>query len=167
VEIVSDGTTVTVYDWDGKRYAQVQAIGSFDQLVDKLRSDLMVDIPGADLLLSNAFDELTSGVIEARIIGSSIVDGVECDHLAFRNLDTDRQIWIERGGRPLPRKYVITSKTVATAPQYTLRLRDWQSGEVVAADAFKFAPPSGSTRVEIASLHVDEVPAGNRQEEKK
>ena len=54
-----------------------------------------------------------------------MVDGVECDHLAFRNLETDWQIWIERGERPLPRKYVITSKTVATAPQYTLRLRDW------------------------------------------
>lgn len=159
VEIVSDGTTVTIHNRDGKQFTQVQATGGFDQLVDRLRSDLMIEIPGADLLLSNAFDELTSGVTEARVIGSGVVDGIECDHLAFRNFDTDWQIWIESGGRPLPRKYVITSKTVATAPQYTLRLRDWKSGEVVAADAFKFTPPSGSTRVEIASLHVDEVPA--------
>ena len=61
------------------------------------------------------------------------MDGVVCDHLAFRNLDTDWQIWVESGERPLPRKYVITSKTVAAAPQYTLRLRDsasiWATSE--------------------------------------
>jgi hypothetical protein len=158
VEIVSDGSTVTVHDRDGKRFAQVQATGGFDELVDRLRTDLLVEISGADLLLSNAFEELTSGVIEAKVIGYGVVDGVECDHLAFRNLDTDWQIWVESGGRPLPRKYVITSKTVATAPQYTLRLRDWKT-EVVAAEAFKFTPPDGSSRVEITSLHVDEVPA--------
>jgi hypothetical protein len=164
VEIVSDGSTITVHDQDGKRFAQVQATGSFDQLVDRIRADLMVEIPGADLLLADAFKELTSGVIEAKVVGHGVVDGIECDHLAFRNVDTDWQIWIERGGRPVPRKYVVTSKTVATAPQYILRLRDWTMGETVAADAFRFTAPDGSTRVEIASLHVDEVPAATRQE---
>ena len=164
VEIVSDGSTVAVHDRDGKKFAQVQAAGGFDKLVDKLRTDSMIEIPGADLLLSNAFEELSSGVIEGRVVGSGIVDGVPCDHLAFRNLDTDWQIWIESGERPLPRKYVITSKTLATAPQYTLRLRDWKSGDAVAADAFKFTPPSGSNRVEVSTLHIDEVPAATQQE---
>jgi hypothetical protein len=164
VEIVSDGSTVIVHDRDGKQFAQVQTTGGFDQLVDKLRTDNRIEIPGADLLLSNAFEELTSGVIEGRVIGSGVVEGVECDHLAFRNLDTDWQIWIESGERPLPRKYVITSKTLATAPQYTLRLRDWKSGEAVSADAFRFNPPSGSNRVEVVSLHLDEVPPANPQE---
>ena len=164
VELVSDGSTVTVHDRDGKQFAQLQAVGGFDKLVEKLRSDSMIEIPGADLLLSNAFDELTAGVIEGRVIGSGVVDGAPCDHLAFRNLDTDWQIWIESGERPLPRKYVITSKTLATAPQYTLRLRDWKSGDAVAADAFKFTPPSGTNRVEVTTLHIDEVPAAKPQE---
>jgi hypothetical protein len=164
VEIVSDGSIVTVNDRDGNRFAQIEAAGGFDKLVDKLRSDSLIEIPGADLLLSNAFEELTSGVIESRVIGQGVVDGVECDHLAFRNHDTDWQIWIESGERPLPRKYVITSKTVATAPQYTLRLRDWKSGEAVSADAFRFNPPSGSKGVEVTSLHLDEVPPANPQE---
>ena len=49
----------------------------FAKAVDRLRTDLMVEIPGADLLLANAFDELTSGVIEAKVIGSGVDDGVE------------------------------------------------------------------------------------------
>ena len=168
VEIVSDGSSVTVHDRDARKFAQVQVQegGGFDKLVDRLRSDLAVEIPGADLLLSNAFEELTSGVLEGRVIGMGVVDGVECDHLAFRNLDTDWQIWIETGERPLPRKYVITSKTMATAPQYTLRLRDWKAGIAIASDVFSFTPPSGTSRVERASLsNVDEIPAAATEEE--
>jgi hypothetical protein len=167
VEIVSDGSAVTVHDRDARKFAQVQVqSGGFDKLVDKLRSDLAVEIPGADLLLSNAFEELTSGVLEGRVIGKGVVDGVECDHLAFRNLDTDWQIWIEPGERPLPRKYVITSKTLATGPQYTLRLRDWKAGIAIASQVFDFTPPSGSSRVERASLsNIDEIPAASTDEE--
>ena len=59
---------------------------------------------------------------------------------------------------------MITSKTLATAPQYTLRLRDWKSGEALSADAFRFDPPSGSKGVAITSVHLDEVPPANPQE---
>jgi len=55
-----------------------------------------------------------------------VVDGFECEHLAFRNDDTDWQIWIQVGDAPIPRKYVITSKTEEGAPQYTLVIRDWK-----------------------------------------
>jgi hypothetical protein len=161
VELVADGTHVTLSDKDRKRFAQVPAKGSFDQVVDKLRAELMTDLPGADLLLSKAYDELTAGVLEAKHVGRGVVEGVECEHLAFRNVDTDWQIWVETGDRPIPRKYVITSKTVAAAPQYTLRIRDWRSGVSVAADAFTFTPPADYSGVAITALtDIDEVPAG-------
>ena len=41
-----------------------------------------------------------AGVLEAKHIGRGVVEGVECEHLAFRNLDTDWQIWVEVGDRP-------------------------------------------------------------------
>ena len=78
------------------------------------------------------------------MIGKGVIDGVECDHLAFRNLETDWQIWIESGAKPIPRKYVITSKGIGEAPQYTLRIKDWKTE--VAADAFAFK--AGSVRQE-------------------
>ena len=33
-------------------------------------------------------DELTEDVLIAKRIGQGVVDGVECEHLAFRNFDT-------------------------------------------------------------------------------
>ena len=161
VELVSDGATVTVHDRDGNRFAQVPISGSFDAVVDRLRTELVVEIPGADLLLTNPYEQLMAGVLEAKHIGRGVVEGVECEHLAFRNLDTDWQIWIEVGERPVPRKYVITSKAVGAAPQYTLRLRDWKTGLSLAPDAFAFKPPAGSSGVAITLLKdIDEIPAG-------
>nr|WP_245509581.1 DUF2092 domain-containing protein [Bradyrhizobium vignae] len=91
-----------------------------------------------------------------------MVDGVECEHLAFRTPDTDWQIWIETGAKPVPRKYVITSKTVTGAPQYTLRIRDWKT-DAFAEDTFVFKPPAGATRIDINSVAMaefDELPPG-------
>jgi hypothetical protein len=87
--------------------------------------------------------------------------GVECEHLAFRSPDLDWQLWVEIGARPIPRKYVITSKHVAGAPQYTLRIKEWKTDVPVAADAFAFKPPADAKRVELVALtDIDEIPAG-------
>ncbi|WP_201835476.1 DUF2092 domain-containing protein [Microvirga zambiensis] len=161
VELISDGATVTIFDRGGNRFAQVTSTETLDQVVDRLRTDASLELPGADLLLSKPYDELIAGVLEAKHIGRGVVEGVECEHLAFRNLDTDWQIWVEVGDRPVPRKYVITSKAVGGAPQYSLRLRDWKTGVSPASDAFAFKPPDGSSGVSISLLKdIDEIPDG-------
>jgi hypothetical protein len=45
-----------------------------------------------------------AGVREAKYIGRGIIDRRECEHLAFRNHDTDWQLWVEVGEKPIPRK---------------------------------------------------------------
>ena len=46
----------------------------------------------ADLLLSNAYDELMSDVVDVKDLGSGVVGGIECDYLAFRTKEVDWQI---------------------------------------------------------------------------
>ena len=161
VEMVFDGKTLTVLGKNLGAFAQTDAAGSFDQLVFGLRSQMGVAIPGADLLLSGAYEELTKDVLDAKHIGRGVIDGIECDHLAFRNNEVDWQLWVEVGNRPIPRKYVITSKAVSGAPQYTLRIKDWKTDVQVPADAFLFKPPADAKKVDFAALaEVDEIPAG-------
>jgi hypothetical protein len=101
------------------------------------------------------------GVISAKHIGLGVIDGMECEHLAFRSTDVDWQIWIETGARPIPRKYVITSKGVGAAPQYTLRIKEWSTEAPAGADAFAFVPPSGANKVALDALvNFDEIPHG-------
>ena len=161
VELFFDGKTFVIEDKRGNAYAQTEAPGSVDQLVDRLRGDLGVDIPGADLLISNPYAALSADVMDAKYIGRGVINGVECEHLAFRNLDTDWQIWIEVGAKPIPRKFVITSKAVTGGPQYTLLVTDWKTDAPIAADAFAFHAPAGAKKVELRELSdVDEVPRG-------
>jgi hypothetical protein len=161
VELVFDGKTVSVLGKHLNGYAQFEGPGSVDQLIEALRAGHGVALPGADLLLSNAYDVLVAGVLEAKHIGRGVIDGVECEHLAFRNAETDWQLWVEAGERPIPRKLVITSKTVNNAPQYTLRVKGWKTGFEPAPDAFAFAPPAGTQRLEPDALvDLDELPQG-------
>src|SRR6201991_4935044 len=115
VELVYDGKTVSLYGNNAKSYVQADLAGTIDQMIDALQSRSGAGLPGADLLLSNSYDQLMANVIEGRHIGQGVVDGIECEHLAFRGPETDWQIWIEPGAKPVPRKYVITSKTLAGA----------------------------------------------------
>ncbi len=158
VEMVFDGKELTVYGKNINGYTQLESPGSVDQLIDTLRGRGWA-IPGADLLLGNVYDTLSADVIESKHIGLGVVDGVECNHLAFRNHDIDWQLWVEVGAKPIPRKLVITSKAVGGAPQYTLVIRDWKTD--IAADqlAFEFKPPQGAEKLELEALaKLDELP---------
>jgi hypothetical protein len=161
IDVTFDGKTLTVYGKNLQSYAQFESPGTVDEIIGRLRDDHNVGAPGADFLVSNVYDELIEDVIEAKYIGRGVVDGVDCEHLAFRNADTDWQIWIELGDRPVPRKYVITSKAVAGAPQYTLRIKDWASNVGILPESFEFQPPEGAMKRPLEAMEsIDEVPFG-------
>lgn len=160
VELIYDGNTITIHDRGGNGYARIEAPGTVDQLIGSLKAGHGIALPGGDLLLTNAYEVLMADVTEAKYIGHGVIDGRACEHVAFRNFDTDWQIWVEIGDRPIPCKMVITSKTINNAPQYTLRITGWESGIDIAPDAFAFVPPEGARQLDPNDLmHLDELPA--------
>ena len=58
VEMVFDGTTLSLLGKNVNAYAQVEAPGSVDQLIDTLRDTYDRPLPAADLLLTNINDAL-------------------------------------------------------------------------------------------------------------
>ena len=161
VALFFDGTTVNIFSQSINSYAQFNGPTTVDQMITALRSGHGVALPAADLLLTNAYDTLVADVLEAKYMGQGIIDGRECEHLAFRNFDTDWQLWVETGDRPIPRKMVITSKTVNSAPQYTVRIKDWKTGIEPAPDAFAFTPPDSAKKLDPhALMELDELPPG-------
>jgi len=167
VSLFFDGKTVSVLGKHINGYAQFEAPGSVDHLIEALRAGHGIALPGADLLLSNAHDVLVADVLEAKHIGRGVIGGRECEHLAFRNHDTDWQLWVEVGQTPIPRKLVITSKTLNSAPQYTLRVTGWKTGGQPGPDAFVFVPPTGAKQLNPnALIELDELPQGAPSGEK-
>jgi hypothetical protein len=159
VSLYFDGKTASVHGHNLNAYASFEAPGTVDQLIQALRDGHGVALPGADLLLTNSYEVLMADVTEAKHIGRGVIDGVECEHVAFRNFDTDWQLWVEVGKRPFPRKLVVTSKTINSAPQYTLRIKSWKSGEKHASTFFTFKPTKGMTQLGADELiGLDELP---------
>ena len=149
-ETFYDGKTLTFFGKGKNAYMQAEVTGTVDAVIDQLRDKFHRQLPGADLLGSNVYDALMTDVTDVKDLGSGVIDGKECDHLAFRAKDTDWQIWIAQGDQPYPCRYVITSKGVDQAPQFTMEIREWNAGG--AEGDFSFTPPAGATRLEADDL---------------
>jgi len=108
--------------------------------------------PAADLLMSDPYKELMPEVNDAKDLGSGVIHGAECDHLAFRTKEVDWQIWIAQGTRPYPCRYVITSKKVPGWPQYTLDTWGWKTGAETASDSFKLEVPANAKKLMPAEV---------------
>jgi hypothetical protein len=161
VELNFDGKTLTILGKDANLYTQAEVPGTVDHLIDELRDKFQRPLPGADLLLPDVYDVLVADVIDAKDLGSGVIGGKECDHLAFRDKDVDWQIWIAQGKHPYPCKYVITTKEVDMAPQYSVQVRDWKTGDDVAAVDFAFKNATGAKKVDpskIGDMDIDELP---------
>ena len=116
-------------------------------------------MPGADLLMSNVYDALMPLVKDAKDLGSGVVGGVECNHLAFRAKDVDWQIWIAQGDRPYPCLYVVTSPKIAGVPEYRVAIRNWKTGSEVASDDFSFKAPADAKKIDLTKLaNSDQLP---------
>ena len=158
VEMVFDGKTLTVLGKGANVYAHAEVPGTLDNLMDVLRDKLGRPIPGGDLLLSNVYDQLMADVVDVKDLGSGVIGGVECDHLAFRSKDVDWQIWIAQGRRPYPCRYVITSNKVDQGPQYSIQIRNWKSGTEAGAGNYRFTNATKARKIDLADGEFNELP---------
>jgi hypothetical protein len=158
VEMIFDGKTLTIVGHNANLYTQLEVPGTIDNLIDNLRLEHGLALPGADLLLSDVYGTLMPDVTDVKDIGSGIVGGVECDHFAFRTEEVDWQIWIAQGDEPYPCRYVITTKQVAHSPQYSLQITQWNTGDAVAADDFAFDNASNAEMIALEDLPVGDLP---------
>ena len=144
-------------------YTQIAMPGSFDNLVDELLYKYDKPIPGSDLFITNSYHELMDGVLDIRDLGSGVIGGTKCDHLALRKKDVDFEIWIAQGEHPYPCRYDITTKVVTGEPEYSIQISNWKTGQNVAAEDFSFTAPAGTTRVDFAQYkklrNTDELPS--------
>ena len=133
VEMVFDGKTVSLLGKNANAYAQAEAPGSIDNLVDVLRDKYHMPLPAADLLMSNAYDQLMPLVTDVKDLGTGVIRGDECDHLAFRT-KTGRLSDLDRPGRPtLSLPLSDHHDQGERLAGYTIDVRDWKTGGDVAS----------------------------------
>lgn len=152
VSLFYDGSKLSLLGRKRNLYATTQAPATLDKAIDFARKDLQMDAPGADLLYSKPYEILTEDVVAGRYLGEVPLGGVNTHHLAFEGNETNWEVWIEDGARPLPRRFVITSKKVASHPQFTVSLRDWDVSPLLTDETFSFEPPEGAKELKFEEI---------------
>lgn len=155
MEMSYDGAKLTLYGKLLNAYVQEDLKGTTDDAIRALEAGAGVNLPGADLLLTDSYAALTAGAISSGYYGRAYVGGVEAYHLAFRTPKVDWQIWVKAGNEPLPLQYVITTKWMTGAPQYSVQLSNWNTKPTIAASEFKFVAPKGAQKLQV--FPVDEA----------
>jgi len=146
---VYDGKTLTLHNPQDKAYAQVAAPDTLEAMLEFARTKLDIVAPAGDLLNKNAYDILMDGVTDGFVVGKAVIEGVRCDHLAFRAPHVDLQMWIQEGAQPLPRRMVITTRDLVNAPQFAVTMTKWNLQPKFNAQTFSFNPPVGATKVDF------------------
>ncbi|MEN8214254.1 MAG: DUF2092 domain-containing protein [Pseudomonadota bacterium] len=141
-----DGNTFTLQTPGNQFYATIPATGTNAELIDAVQSKTGVNLPLVDLFRWGA-DGDTGGEIESAIIvGYGNVNGVKCEHYAFRQQEVDWQICIQQGDTPLPLKLVITSKLEEEQPQHVAVMK-WDTAAAADDKAFAYSPKEGDTKI--------------------
>ncbi|MGB2816868.1 MAG: DUF2092 domain-containing protein [Burkholderiaceae bacterium] len=147
-----DGKSLTLSNPAERVFATVAAPGTVEEMLEFARTSLDIVAPAGDLLSRNAFDILMTDVTSGFVVGKGVVEGVRCDHLAFRAPHVDWQIWIQEGKEPLPRKLVITTRDVVNAPQFEVVVTRWDLKPAFDDKTFTFVPAPGARRVDFLPL---------------
>jgi hypothetical protein len=150
-ELIYDGKTATLFTPAQKYYSRVELVDTLAGLATRLQERFGVEVPLADLFLWGTPAAPVDTIESAMNAGQALVGDELCDHYAFRQGQFDWQIWIASGGRPLPRKLVITNRADDARPQST-SLIEWNLKPAFKDSVFAFVPPKGSTAVEIVPL---------------
>jgi hypothetical protein len=155
-----DGTTATMYDEKEKAYGKIPVSDTIDEMLDYLEEVIKNPRPLADLLY-NDLSHLSELSVSGAYVGKSYLEGMACDHLAFRGESVDWQVWVDRGEKPLIRKVVITYKELPGEPQFIAQLENWDIQPEITDSLFQFSIPEGAQQIRVVVLQKgDDVKGG-------
>lgn len=150
---IYDGTKLFMHEAEGDYYAAVAVPDTLDDFLHFARDRLDLVPPAGDMVFANAFELLTAGVTSGFVVGEAEIGGVRCSHLAFTTPVVDWQVWIAEGDRPLPTKYVLTTRDDPAQPQFVTIISNWNTAPKIADGTFEFDPPENA--MEIDFIRVD------------
>jgi hypothetical protein len=145
-----DGKTFTEYSPTTGFYATVPAPPTNGEALAAMYKNYGISLPLADLFRwsdpnGTRDDSLTS----AYQVGTATLDGVPTDHYAFREGNTDWELWVQQGDQPLPRKLVIVDRSDAARPTFAARL-DWKVNPPLGDQDFTFKPGAKDKHIQFA-----------------
>jgi len=146
----------------GVAMAGTQADGSDAKAILKFMSDYVAGQKTIQLTFDSDIEVITPQLEKIQFTNSGDALLNRPDKLRAHRVGGYAEVEVD--DKPIPRKLVITSKTVNNAPQYTLRVKEWITGVDPGPVAFTFVPPAGFQKLSHdALIALDELPQGEQE----
>jgi peroxiredoxin len=175
IDVVSDGTNLTIHSAELKRYTQEKAPASFQEesFQELSNHPLFGDATGdgiffLKLLADDPYAAVTQGVGSVSYAGKETVGGKPSWHLKLAQEAFDWDLWIAADGQPVVVRvsHDLTKKLAADGVQAdgarltsTQDFTEWQWSVQPSADTFAFSPPAGSSKVDSFAPEEPEAAA--------
>jgi hypothetical protein len=155
LDLFYDGTSVSVFAPHASVYSTVKAPTNLDEMLSGLRKNTGVRLPAVPLLKNDPYASLTRGLQSAVVVGETRVDGIPCDHLAFRSPGVNWEIWLETGSRALPRRLAVTFTDRPNFPRSIVEFSRWNLHPWLPDGLFRFHKPPNAKEIPFAEVIKD------------
>lgn len=147
-----DGATVAAFAPGNKVYSRTKSPSTIDGMLSGLEEETGIRFATAPLLFSNPYEALTRGITSAVVVGPVVVNGVPCEHLAFRAPGVNWEIWVESNARALPRRIAATFTDRVNFPRTIVEFSRWNLHPWLSSGKFNFRPPAGTSEIPFRSV---------------
>jgi len=145
--LVFDGSNVTLYYSDANAYASRAFKGSVSDMLEMMKTEYGLLMPGADVLSPNMGERILAKTDRVEYLGIHLAAGRPCHHLVLSNELVDGQIWVDAEGDPVLRKFIISYKYAFGEPQYTLVVNSLEPVRSFPPGQFTADLPVGAERI--------------------
>ena len=164
---IFDGKNIYYTDITANVYASVSRPGDINQAVDYFTEDLQMPLPLGQLISSDVAEMVKKEIYAGGFVEESTINGVLCEHLAFRMENLDFQVWIASEGDPLLMRLVIDYKNAEGSPQFRATFKDWNFEPAISDSLFVFKPGDGMQRITFAPMLRKDIKVEEKEGEKK
>lgn len=147
-----DGTTATAYAPGNNVYSVSKAPPTIEAMLPALEKETGIRLATAPLLFNNPYKTLTAGLTSGVVVGKLLIDGTECEHLAFRSPAANWEIWIPTGSPAVPRRLAVTFTDRPNCPRVVLQFSGWNLHPWLRAGDFVFRKPEGAKEIPFGSV---------------
>jgi hypothetical protein len=150
--VISDGTVLTIYNPQQRKYSQSQAPNSLAAAFGFFTGEIGADAQMLNFL--SVVNEAVAGSSDFKLTagGSDTIGGHQCDKFTVTGKLGDNwwDAWLEKSDPPLPCKLVYHN---VDGPTQTNGFR-WKPTPALSQETFVFSPPAGSTKVDVGDLNL-------------
>jgi hypothetical protein len=147
-----NGKTVVLFGVANNQYSTLQVPNTIQGMMKEVMGRLGVDFPLADFLTDKPGKSFLLGVTSGREVNTVTIDGVPVRHLLFiQPPGIELELWLEKNEQSLPRRLIVTYRTLRDQPSFIAEFSDWNFAVHPADAEFEFQPPVGAKQVELKS----------------